>query len=180
MSANKDISDVLLERSLPANIQAEQMLLGAILINCDLLSHVSEFLRSEHFFETLHQRIYKAIEVLVDKGLTATPITLKSMLDKDPLFIEVNGPDYLAKLTTLAMVVINPRDYGKVIFDLAIKRNLIKIGEEIVNGAYDATLESKAEEQLEEAESKLYHLSSEGLNFDPLDRSFPERLHLPC
>lgn len=179
MSANKDISDVLLERSLPANIQAEQMLLGAILINCDLLSHVSEFLRSEHFFETLHQRIYKAIEVLVDKGLTATPITLKSMLDKDPLFIEVNGPDYLAKLTTLAMVVINPRDYGKVIFDLAIKRNLIKIGEEIVNGAYDATLESKAEEQLEEAESKLYHLSSEGLNeksFMPMRYSVAESL----
>jgi replicative DNA helicase len=172
-------TDKLLHRALPANIPAEQMLLGAVMINCDLISHVSEFLRPEHFFEVLHQRIYKAIEILVEKGLTATPITLKSMLDKDALFAEVNGPEYLAKLTTLAMVVINPGDYGKIIFDLAIKRSLIKIGEEIVNEAYDSTLESKAEAQLETAESKLYHLASEGLNeksFMPMKYSVTESL----
>lgn len=153
-----------LERTLPTNIQAEQMLLGAVLINPNLIEQVSEFLRVEHFFEILHQKIYNSIEIILEKKLTPSIITLKSMLDKDPLFIELNGKEYLIKLTTMAIVVINPQDYGKIIFDLAIKRNLIKIGEETVNIAYDSTLELSGREQLETAEIKLYNLASEGGN----------------
>jgi replicative DNA helicase len=156
--------DTTIERVLPANIKAEQMLLGAVLINPILIEQVSEFLRAEHFFEPLHQKIYNSIEVVSDKGLTPSVIALKSMLDKEPLFIELNGEEYLLKLTTMAMVVINPHDYGKIIFDLAIKRNLIQIGENIVNTAYDSTLENTGAEQLEMAESKLYQLASEGIN----------------
>ena len=156
------------ERALPTNIKAEQMLLGAVLINPNLIEQVNEFLRVEHFFEILHQKIYNSIEIISEKGLTPSIITLKSMLDKDPLFIELNGEDYLFKLTTMAMVVINPQDYGKIIFDLAIKRNLIQIGEETVNIAYDSTLELSGSEQLETAETKLYKLASEGIN----ERSF--------
>ena len=85
------------------------------------------------------------------------------MLDKDPLYEAVNGHEYIIKLTTLAMVVINPNDYGRIIYDLAIKRNLIAIGEDIVNNAYNATLEQGAFEQLELAESQLYRLASEGM-----------------
>ena len=131
--------DTTIERVLPANIKAEQMLLGAVLINHTLIEQVNEFLRAEHFFEPLHQKIYNSIEVVADKGLTPSVIALKSMLDKEPLFIELNGEEYLIKLTTMAMVVINPHDYGKIIFDLPIKRNLIQIGENIVNTAYDST-----------------------------------------
>jgi replicative DNA helicase len=122
----------------------------------------------------LHQKIYKAIEIIMDKGLIATPITLRSMLEKDPMFQAADGNEYLVRLTTMAMVVINPYDYGKIIYDLAIKRNLIKIGEEVVNDAYDKSLEYSAVEQLELAESKLYTLASEGLNeksFVPMSES---------
>lgn len=160
--------EVAMERTLPTNIKAEQMLLGAVLINPSLIEQVNEFLRAQHFFEVLHQKIYNSIEIISEKGLTPSIITLKSMLDKDPLFIELNGEDYLIKLTTMAMVVINPQDYGKIIFDLAIKRNLIQIGEETVNIAYDSTLELGSAEQLETAENKLYNLASEGIN----ERSF--------
>ena len=151
-------------RVLPSNVQAEQMLLGAILTNNELLNYVSEFLRDEHFFEPIHQKIYKAIEKITEKGLTATPITLRSMLTQDELFQEVEGAEYLAKLITMSMMVINPVDYGKIIYDLAIKRNLINIGEEVVNNAYNSSLEVEAKEQIEHAEAKLYDLASEGLN----------------
>ncbi|WP_017442295.1 replicative DNA helicase [Rickettsia gravesii] len=151
-------------RVLPSNVQAEQMLLGAILTNNELLNYVSEFLRDEHFFEPIHQKIYKAIEKITEKGLTATPITLRSMLTQDELFQEVEGAEYLAKLITISMMVINPVDYGKIIYDLAIKRNLINIGEEVVNNAYNSSLEVEAKEQIEHAEAKLYDLASEGLN----------------
>ncbi|GAB4167184.1 MAG: replicative DNA helicase [Rickettsiaceae bacterium] len=152
-----------LARKQPANIHAEQMLLGAILINSDLIEQVNEFLKAEHFYEKLHQTIYNAIEILIGKGLSATPVTIKSMLEKDQLYKEAGGNEYIIRLTTIAMVVIDPHDYGKIIYDLAIKRNLIAIGEDIVNDAYNSTLEQSASEQLELAESKLYLLASEGL-----------------
>ena len=179
----ENISQTLLEhnllRKLPANVHAEQMLLGAVLINSDLIEQINEFLKADHFYEKIHQKIYHAIEILVEKGLSATPVTIKSMLEKDPLYQELNGNEYIIRLTTIAMVVINPYDYGKIIYDLAIKRNLITIGEEIVNDAYNSTLEQEAPEQLEIAESKLYLLASEGMKekgFIPMRESVAESL----
>ncbi|WP_375319357.1 replicative DNA helicase [Candidatus Tisiphia endosymbiont of Oplodontha viridula] len=151
-------------RTLPENVQAEQMLIGAILVNHDYYNTVSEFLRPNHFFEPLHQKIYNAIEVITEKGLIATPVTLRSMLERDELFQELGGGDYLNKLVTLSMMVINPLDYGKIIYDLAIRRNLIQIGEEVVNNAYNSSLEYDSSQQIEHAEGKLYHLASEGVN----------------
>jgi len=155
-------------RILPANVQAEQMLLGSILLNHDYLNTVSEFLRLEHFFEPLHQKIYNAIELITEKGLIATPVTLRSMLERDTLFQQLDGSDYLNKLVTISMMVINPLDYGKIIYDLAIRRNLIQIGEEVVNSAYNSSLDYGAGQQIEQAESKLYNLASGGVN----DKSF--------
>jgi len=166
--AASDEADIPLPRVLPSNSQAEQMLLGAILTNNELLNHVSEFLRSEHFFEPINQKIYKAIEVITEKGLIATPVTLRSMLANDELFHEMERAEYLAKLITISMMVISPIDYGKIIYDLAIKRSLISIGEEVVNEAYNSSLEFEAQEQIERAEAKLYNLASEGIN----DKSF--------
>ncbi len=166
-------------RKLPTNFHAEQMLLGAIIINSDLIEQVNEFLRAEHFFEKLHQKIYNAIEILSEKGLSSTTVTLKSMLEKDPIYQEVNGDEYLIKLTTIAMVVINPYDYGRIIYDLALKRSLIAIGESIVNDSYDSTLEHSASDQLEEAETKLYNLASQGLHekgFTAMRQSVAESL----
>lgn len=161
---DNDEANIPLPRVLPSNTQAEQMLLGAILTNNELLNYVSEFLLSEHFFEPIHQKIYKAIEVVIEKNLIATPITLRSMLANDELFQEMEGAEYLARLITMSMMVINPIDYGKIIYDLAIKRNLINLGEEIVNDAYNSSLEFEAREQIERAEAKLYNLASEGIN----------------
>ena len=179
----ENISQTLLEhdllRKLPANVHAEQMLLGAVLINSDLIEQINEFLKADHFYEKFHQKIYHAIEILAEKGLSATPVTIKSMLEKDPLYQELNGNEYIIRLTTIAMVVINPYDYGKIIYDAAIKRNLITIGEEIVNDAYNSTLEQEAPEQLEIAESKLYLLASEGMKekgFIPMRESVAESL----
>lgn len=163
-----DTEEGQLSRSVPSNIQAEQMLLGSILINSELINQVNEFLRPEHFYEVLHQKIYTAIETILEKGLSATPITIRSMLDKDPMFIDADGSKYLIKLTTIAMAVINPYDYGKLIYELAIKRQLINIGYDIVNEAYDSTLESSANSQIELAEASLYNLASQGIN----DKSF--------
>lgn len=169
LSGSNETSIVLpVARTLPANVQAEQMLIGAILVNHDYLNTVSEFLRSDHFFEPIHQKIYNAIEVITEKGLIATPVTLRSMLERDELFQQLGGSEYLNKLVTLSMMVINPLDYGRIIYDLAIRRNLIQIGEEVVNNAYDSSLEYDASQQIEHAEGKLYNLASEGIN----DKSF--------
>jgi replicative DNA helicase len=161
---NNEDNHAPIPRISPSNVQAEQMLLGAILTNHDSLNSVSEFLRPEHFFEPIHQKIYNAIEVITEKGLIATPITLRSMLNNDVLFQEMEGAEYLTKLVTLAMMVINPLDYGKIIYDLALRRNLIQIGEELVNNAYNASLDLDAPQQIEQAEAKLYNLASEGIN----------------
>ncbi|WP_417904575.1 replicative DNA helicase [Candidatus Tisiphia endosymbiont of Micropterix aruncella] len=169
LSGSNETSIVLpVARTLPANVQAEQMLIGAILVNHDYLNTVSEFLRLDHFFEPIHQKIYNAIEVITEKGLIATPVTLRSMLERDELFQQLGGSDYLNKLVTLSMMVINPLDYGRIIYDLAVRRSLIQIGEEVVNNAYDSSLEYDATQQIEHVEGKLYNLASEGIN----DKSF--------
>ncbi len=160
--------ETTLIRTLPANIQAEQMLLGAILINHNCLYQVLEFLKSEHFYEVLHQKIYNSICLITEKGLMPTPITVHSYLNNDPTFQQSGGTSYLSRIATLALMVINARDYGKIIYDLAMKRNLIEFGEEVVNTAYDSTLAHSASDQIAQAEAKLFNLASEGIN----ERSF--------
>lgn len=157
-----------LQREIPANVQAEQMVIGAIMINNEALNKVGEFLLAEHFYEPIHQKIYNAIGTIIDKGISASPISLKSMLSNDEQFQQIGGSDYLAKLATIAMTVINVYDYGRIIYDLALKRNLINIGEEIVNVAYDSQLDHSANEQIEEAEHRLFNLASDGIS----DRGF--------
>lgn len=160
--------DQPLQREIPANVQAEQMIIGAIMINNEALNKVGEFLLAEHFYEPIHQKIYTAIGAIIDKGISASPISLKSMLSNDEQFQQIGGSDYLAKLATIAMTVINVYDYGRIIYDLALKRNLINIGEEIVNVAYDSHLDHSANEQIEEAEHRLFNLASDGIS----DRGF--------
>lgn len=170
MSKKKDpkIEQQPTVREIPANVQAEQMLIGAIMINNEALNKVSEFLLPEHFYEPIHQKIYKAIGSILDKGISASPISLKSMLASDEQFQQIGGSDYLGKLATIAMTVINVYDYGRIIYDLALKRNLIHIGEEIVNVAYSSGLDHSATDQIEEAEHNLFSLASDGAT----DRGF--------
>ncbi|SPR14279.1 replicative DNA helicase [Orientia tsutsugamushi] len=144
----------------PSNIQAEQMILGAILINNRALYNINEFLLPEHFYEPLHGKIYKSINLIISKGISATVISLKNMLGNELAFEEIGGVDYLAKLTTLALSIVNVNEYGKIVYDLALRRYLIEIGEKIVTNAYSSTLADLAISQIETAESQLYDLGS--------------------
>lgn len=168
-----------LPRELPANVQAEQMLLGAILTNNELLDYVIDFLKIEHFFEPLHQEIYKAIITIIEKKLIATPVTLRNMLASSDFFQEIEKTEYLAKLITMSMMVISPIEYGKIIYDLALRRELINISDQTREIAYSASLEIEAINQIEAAESKLYNLADKGIKdkgFRKFDVLYKEKL----
>lgn len=154
--------DVLLYRQLPSNTEAEQALLGAILVNNEALHHIGDRLRPEHFLEPVHARIFEAILTFHDKGQIATPVTLKHYFDSDESLRELGGGSYLAKMAGAAIHVLNIRDYSSVIYDLSLKRQLIQIGEHIVNTAYDQKLNEEAMTQIERAEQELFLLSESG------------------
>ncbi len=148
-------------RTPPHNIEAEQSLLGAILVNNDAFDRVSDFLRAEHFSEELHRRIYELLSQLIRAGKVATVITLKTYLaDVDLGGLTVS--QYLARLAAEATTIINAADYGRTIYDLAMRRDLIVIGGDIVNAAYDAPVDSAPRAQIEEAERKLYSIAETG------------------
>ncbi|MGB7090987.1 MAG: replicative DNA helicase [Methylovirgula sp.] len=145
----------------PHNIEAEQALLGAILVNNDAFDRVSDFLQAQHFSEELHRRIYDVAAQLIRAGKLATPITLKTFLGEHDLG-GVTMAQYLARLASEATTIINAADYGRTIHDLAVRRDLIVIGEDIVNGAYDAPIAASPRDQIEEAERKLYSIAETG------------------
>ena len=149
-------------RQPPHNIEAEQALLGAIFVNNDALNKVGDFLYPEHFFEPVHQRIFDATLKLIERGQIANPVTLKHFFDADDALVDVEGPKYLARLAGAAVSIINVENYGRVIFDLAIRRNLIDVGEDMVNDAYDSDIDQPARQQIEEAEQRLFSLAESG------------------
>jgi replicative DNA helicase len=148
-------------RQPPHNIEAEQALLGAILVNNDAFDRVSDFLKPEHFSEDLHRRIFDVASQLIRAGKLATPVTLKTFLGDHDLG-GVTIPQYLARLAAQATTIINAEDYGRTIHDLAVRRDLILIGEDIVNTAFDAPIAASPREQIEEAERKLYSIAETG------------------
>jgi len=151
-----------LYRAAPHNIEAEQALLGAILVNNEALYRVSDFLEPAHFFEPIHQNIFQIARDLVRAGKVATPVTLKTFLDANIDIGGLNLNQYLARLAAEATTIINAEDYGRTVYDLAIRRALIGVGETLVNEAFDAPVHSSPREQIEEAERKLYELAETG------------------
>jgi replicative DNA helicase len=151
-----------LYRSAPHNIEAEQALLGAILVNNEALYRVSDFLEPAHFFEPIHQTIFQLSRDLVRAGKIATPVTLKTFLDATIDIGGLNVSQYLARLAAEATTIINAEDYGRTIYDLAIRRALIGVGEDMVNVAFDAPVDSSPRQQIEDAERKLYELAESG------------------
>lgn len=155
-------TDPRLLRTPPHNLEAEQQLLGAILANNRNIERVSEFLRPEHFAEPAHARIYEACEKLIGRGQIANPVTLRSLLENDPALAEVGGPDYLADLVEGLITVVNAEDYGRLVHDLHLRRELIALGEDIVNDAYEMDADRAALDQIHGAEQKLYELATVG------------------
>ena len=151
-----------LYRSVPNNVEAEQALLGAILVNNEAFYRVSDFLEPGHFLEGLHQQLYELASSLIRAGKVATPVTLKTFLPNDLDIGGLTASQYLARLAAEATTVINAQDYGRTIYDLAIRRSIIGIGEDMVNVAYDAPVDSAPQEQIEDVERRLYELAETG------------------
>ena len=114
-------------RLAPHNVEAEQALLGAILVNNEAFYRVSDFLVPEHFYEPIHREIYEIAGKIIRAGKAATPITVKTYLP-DQLTSEMTLQQYLARLVSEATTVINAADYGRAIYDLATRRALITVG----------------------------------------------------
>jgi len=150
-------------REPPHNIEAEQALLGAILINNEAMDRVSAFLEPIHFFDPLHGQIYETAGKMIQAGKQATPITLKTFFDSaEPIDATLTVPQYLGRLAANATTIINAEDYGRTIYDLAVRRQLISLGEDMVNSAYDAPIDFPPESQIQEAETRLYDLAERG------------------
>ena len=149
-------------RNAPHNIEAEQALLGAILVNNEALDRVSGFLEPLHFYDPLHAQIYETTAKLIQAGKLASPTTLKTFFEKLEPLGEMTVPQYLGRLVAQATTIINSEHYGRTIYDLAVRRQLIMIGEDIVNSAYDAPVDFPPKEQIADAEQRLYGLAETG------------------
>src|SRR5215471_2046986 len=137
-------------RTPPYNTDAEQGLLGALLISNAAHGRVSEFLEPDHFGNAVHGRIYSAIGKLIERGQIANPVTLKNLFDQDGALAEIGGAQYLVRLAASVVTIINAEDNGRQIHDLYLRRQLITIGEDTVNDAYAHDLERDARGQIEE------------------------------
>jgi replicative DNA helicase len=150
-------------RAAPHNLEAEQALLGAMLVNNEAHDRVSSFLEPDHFYDPLHKQIYETASKLIASGKQATPITLKTFFETaEPIDAGLTVPQYLGRLAANAATIINARDYGRTIHDLATRRGLIVIGEDVVNAAYDSPVDFPPKEQIEEAETRLFALAETG------------------
>ena len=160
-AANDQVQD-LHYRQAPHNLEAEQALLGSILVNNEAAQKVQGFLLPEHFYEPVHGRIFDAVLRLVDKNQIADPVKLKPYFENDEALADVGGAQYLVRLAASAATIINAEDYGRTIYDLAMRRALIQIGEQMVNDAYDAPIDAEASEQIADAEKSLFDLAELG------------------
>ncbi|WP_375673286.1 replicative DNA helicase [Bartonella sp. CL25QHWL] len=149
-------------RQLPHNIEAEKALLGAIIINNNALDSVSDFLKAEHFFEPLHQRLFDIISQIIQSGKVADPITIKPFVENDEKIGDITVYNYVVRLATEAVTIINTKDYGSVIYDLFIRRSLINLGTQVVNRAYDVSVELTTSQQIETVENQLFELAEKG------------------
>ncbi|MET0252302.1 MAG: DnaB-like helicase C-terminal domain-containing protein, partial [Novosphingobium sp.] len=143
-------------RALPANVEAEAALLGAVLIDNRIIEEMATQLRPEHFFEPVHQRIYERILQLMDRKAVVTPVTLKPYFEADESLKELGGISYLARLTADGQGLLAPRELAEQIYDLALLRELVAVGRNLVAGALDTSESVAPMDQVEQAEAALY------------------------
>ena len=147
------------EQRLPRNIEAEAAFLGALLIDNRIVEEVSIKLTPDHFFEPLHGRIYEQILRLIDRNMMVTPVTLKPFFEADEAMRELGGPGYLVRLTADGAGLIGARDFAQQIYDLALLRELISVGRNLVTNALDTSVDVDPKGQIENAESALYRVA---------------------
>src|ERR1700759_5441318 len=146
----------------PANVEAEQALLGCLLYDNAAFERIGDYLQARHFFEPFHQRLFAAIESQIRKGQLAEPILLAEQFSRDLGFEELGGIRYLADLVDRAPPAANAPDYARAIYDLALRRDLIRIGGDIAVIAGQGDAELSARDQIEAAEQQLYALAETG------------------
>ena len=178
--AERDIS-LVPYREPPNNLEAEQGLLGGILANNRAFDAVGEFLRPEHFADPVHGRIFAACSRLIERGQIANPVTLKPYFDDDETLADSGGAQYLVRLASSVVTVINAVDYGNTIRDAHIRRQLIDLGGEVINDAYAQDIDISPTEQIEIAEGKLFSLAESGGTsdgFQPFDTALVEAVRM--
>ncbi|MSU88986.1 replicative DNA helicase [Rhodobacteraceae bacterium 2CG4] len=150
------------ERTVPHNIEAEQALLGALLVNNEVYDRIAAVVNDSHFYDPVHARIFEIAAARIQKNALASPVTLKAFMEDDPGLAELGGPAYLVRLGASAISVFAARDYAQLIYDLAIRRKLMELGEEITLKAATVRTDSEPREQIVEAEQQLYKLGEQG------------------
>ncbi len=155
-------SKQITEKSLPSNIEAEQALLGSILVNNDILDELSNIVNPTKFFDPIHRKIYEVIESLNSKGMIANPITLKNFFENNNNLSEIGGIEYLVKLTRYSASIKQAIDYAKVIHEMFLKRELITISEDISENSKNESIEKTGENIIEDAEQSLFQLAERG------------------
>ncbi|MCE8524448.1 replicative DNA helicase [Ruegeria pomeroyi] len=148
--------------TMPHSVEAEQQLLGAILTNNDLYDRVAQIIGPEHFYDPVHARIWEVAAARIAKNALASPVTLKSFMAEDAGLAELGGAAYLVNLAGASISAFAVRDYAQMIYDLAIRRELIRLGRDISDKAARVDVASEPKEQIVEAEQKLYKLSEQG------------------
>ena len=159
MADGSQIHDVRVQ---PHNIEAEQALLGALLLNNDIYERIVSIVQAHHFYDPVHGRIWEAAARRIQKNALASPVTLKPFLAEDAGLAELGGTDYLARLAGAAISIVAARDYAEVIRDLAMRRDLIRIGDEIQGRATDVAEDIEPAAQITAAEAQLYTLAEKG------------------
>ncbi len=147
----------------PSNIEAEQSLLGSILVNNDIIDEIASIISSTTFYDPAHVKIYEVIESLNNKGMIANPITLKNFFEKDNMLNEVGGTEYLVKLTRFSGSTKQAIDYAKIIHEMYLRRELVSISEKLSYDTINAnTEEQNAESIIESTERSLFNLAERG------------------
>ena len=151
-------------KEMPHNIEAEQGILGAILLNNEIFYDISEMVSIEHFYEPIHRLVFDVIGKLISKGQIATPITLKSYFEVEKSLEEIGGSSYLVRLANSAVSLDYAKNYAQIIYELSVRRGLYELGGKVQHDAIQSQIETKPEELIEDAEKQLYHIAEKGTN----------------
>ena len=151
------------EKKQPSNLEAEQALIGSILVNNDIIDEISTIINPTSFYDPAHTKIYEVIEELNNKGMIANPITLKNYFEKDNMLGEVGGTEYLVKLTRFSGSTKQAVDYAKIIHEMYLRRELVLISDKLSSDTINAnSQEQNAENIIESTEKSLFDLAERG------------------
>ena len=147
-------------KELPNNIEAEQSVIGSILVTNEIFDEINTIISNVNFYDPMHQKIFNAIESMIYKGMLANPITLKNYFENEK--DELNIPEYLVKITKFSTSVRQAIEYSKIIYDMFVRRELIKISEQIIDNAKENDLDNSGQNIIENSEKLLYDLAEKG------------------